>query len=201
MPNAGWWEALWPDPADVLTKVGIRPGMDVIDLCSGDGWFTLQIAKRARLVVAVDIDPVLLEVIRHRLREANISNCEFIAGDAYDAARELDAAAERPGARPRAPEHRDIRTTGLRDRSGDRCFADTWIGYPPRRGIRCSDGDQPLAGTLRRARRMALDYMFLVVLQLIYVIDPPGRSLGVDALAWRREGTARQTSPVLSLVA
>ena len=33
-------------------------------------------------------------------------------------------------------------------------------------------------------------YMFLVVLPLIFLIDPPGRSLGVDALAWRREGTA-----------
>jgi hypothetical protein len=31
MPNAGWWEALWPDPAGVLAKVGIKPGMDVID--------------------------------------------------------------------------------------------------------------------------------------------------------------------------
>ena len=44
-------------------------------------------------------------------------------------------------------------------------------------------------------------YMFLVVIQLIYLIDPPGRSLGVDALAWRREGTSRESSPVLTLVA
>ena len=87
MPNAGWWEALWPDPAGVLAKVGIKPGMDVIDLCSGDGWFTLQIAKLARRVVAIDIDPALLEVARHRLGESNMSNCEFIAGDAYDVAR------------------------------------------------------------------------------------------------------------------
>ena len=35
-------------------------------------------------------------------------------------------------------------------------------------------------------------YMFLVVLQLIYLIDPPGRSLGIDALIWRREGTPRR---------
>jgi ubiquinone/menaquinone biosynthesis C-methylase UbiE len=55
-------EALWPDPAGVLAKLGIRPGMDVIDLCSGDGWFTLQIAKIARHVVAIDIDAALLEV-------------------------------------------------------------------------------------------------------------------------------------------
>ena len=69
MPSAGWWEALWPDPASVLTEVGITSGMDVIDLCSGDGWFTLQIAKLARHVVAIDIDPALLEVTRHRLTE------------------------------------------------------------------------------------------------------------------------------------
>jgi len=37
MPTAGWWEALWPDPAGVLAAVGIKPGMEVIDLCSGDG--------------------------------------------------------------------------------------------------------------------------------------------------------------------
>ena len=50
MPTAGWWEALWPDPAAVLAAVGIERGMEVVDLCSGDGWFTLQIAKIARHV-------------------------------------------------------------------------------------------------------------------------------------------------------
>ncbi len=44
-------------------------------------------------------------------------------------------------------------------------------------------------------------YMFLVVLQTIYLIDPPGRSLGVDALFWRREATVRHAAPVLSWVA
>ena len=57
MPTAGWWEALWPDPASVLAAVGLRSGMDVIDLCSGDGWFILQIAKIARHLSAIDIDP------------------------------------------------------------------------------------------------------------------------------------------------
>jgi ubiquinone/menaquinone biosynthesis C-methylase UbiE len=84
MPNAGWWEALWPNPAGVLASVGVRPGMDVIDLCSGDGWFTLQIAKIAGRVVAIDIDSNLLEVARHRLAESGMANCEFVAGNAYD---------------------------------------------------------------------------------------------------------------------
>jgi ubiquinone/menaquinone biosynthesis C-methylase UbiE len=83
MPTAGWWEALWPDPAGVLRAVGIKPGMEVIDLCSGDGWFTLQIAKIAKHVVAIDIDTNLLEVARKRLAEAGITNCELVAGDAY----------------------------------------------------------------------------------------------------------------------
>ena len=87
MPTAGWWEALWPDPAGVLSTVGLRPGMDVIDLCSGDGWFTLQMAKVARHVSAIDIDPNLLEVARHRLLESGVTNCRFIAGDAYDIAK------------------------------------------------------------------------------------------------------------------
>jgi SAM-dependent methyltransferase len=87
MPTAGWWEALWPDPAGVLAAVGMKPGMDVIDLCSGDGWFTLQIAKIARHVVAIDIDPGLLQVAQHRLTESGVTNCDFVAGDAYDLVR------------------------------------------------------------------------------------------------------------------
>ena len=84
MPNAGWWEALWPHPTGVLAKVGLKSGMDVIDLCAGDGWFTLQIAKVARHVAAIDINPALLDVAQARLKEASVSNCDFIAGDAYE---------------------------------------------------------------------------------------------------------------------
>ena len=87
MPTAGWWEALWPDPAGVLAAVGLRSGMEVIDLCSGDGWFTLQIAKVARHVSAIDIDPTFLEIARHRLAESGVTNCNFISGEAYDVAK------------------------------------------------------------------------------------------------------------------
>lgn len=87
MPTAGWWEALWPDPAGVLAAAGLRSGMDAIDVCSGDGWFTLQIAKVARRVAAIDIDSAMLDVARHRLAENGIANCDFIVGDAYDIAR------------------------------------------------------------------------------------------------------------------
>ena len=84
MPDPGWWEALWPDPRGVLLKAGVKPKMDVVDLCSGDGWFTLQIANMARSVTAIDIDPKLLETARVRLDEAGARNCTCIEGDAYE---------------------------------------------------------------------------------------------------------------------
>src|SRR5262245_65158895 len=31
MPTAGWWEALWPDPAKVLAAVGVAGGISVPD--------------------------------------------------------------------------------------------------------------------------------------------------------------------------
>jgi ubiquinone/menaquinone biosynthesis C-methylase UbiE len=83
MPDPGWWEALWPDPAGVLASVGMKPGMTVVDLCAGDGWFTAQIAKLAARVSAIDIDPKLLEASRQRLHELGVTNCEMVAGDAY----------------------------------------------------------------------------------------------------------------------
>ena len=86
MPDPGWWEALFPDPARILTLVGLPSECDAIDLCSGDGWFTLQMTRIARHVIAVDIDPRMLETSRARLREAGIVNCGFIAGDAYQLA-------------------------------------------------------------------------------------------------------------------
>lgn len=83
MPTAGWWEALWPNPGWVIAAVGIDGGMDVIDLCCGDGWFTLHTAKVARRVIAVDIDPEILQVAQHRLTQAAIYNCDFVVGNAY----------------------------------------------------------------------------------------------------------------------
>ena len=86
MPDAGWWESLWPDPAAVLGAVGVKPGAETVDLCCGDGWFTLQLAKIARHVLAVDIDPALLKIAQTRLAESGVSKCEYLAGDACELA-------------------------------------------------------------------------------------------------------------------
>ena len=84
MPDPGWWEALWPDPARVLVDVGIANGMRVIDLCCGDGWFTLPLAKIARTVIAIDIDGKLLDAAKVRFAErGGAPNVVLIEADAY----------------------------------------------------------------------------------------------------------------------
>jgi SAM-dependent methyltransferase len=85
MPDPGWWEALWPDPTKVLMDCGVMQGMDVIDLCAGDGWFTFPLAKIARSVVAIDIDGKLLKAAKVRMDErGGAPNVSLIEADAYD---------------------------------------------------------------------------------------------------------------------
>jgi tRNA/tmRNA/rRNA uracil-C5-methylase (TrmA/RlmC/RlmD family) len=47
----------------------VTPGMDVVDLCSSDGWFTLPLSRIARSVIAIDIDAALLEAAKVRITE------------------------------------------------------------------------------------------------------------------------------------
>jgi uncharacterized membrane protein YphA (DoxX/SURF4 family) len=44
-------------------------------------------------------------------------------------------------------------------------------------------------------------YMFLVIIQTLYVIDPPGRVLGADVLLWRRLGAGTRVVRSLCWVA
>lgn len=87
MPDPDWWQALWSEPTRVLRDAGLVAGASAVDLCAGDGWFTLPMARVARHVIAVDIDAVLLGRARQRLSRANATNCEFKVADAFDLAK------------------------------------------------------------------------------------------------------------------
>jgi 2-polyprenyl-3-methyl-5-hydroxy-6-metoxy-1,4-benzoquinol methylase len=82
MPDADWWQALWPDPGKVLAEMGVQRGMTVIDLCCGDGLFTAPLARVANHIYAIDIDPAMLDQARVRVAAAGMTNCEFIVADA-----------------------------------------------------------------------------------------------------------------------
>jgi ubiquinone/menaquinone biosynthesis C-methylase UbiE len=82
MPDADWWQALWPDPAKVLAEMGVEPGMVTVDLCCGDGLFTVPLASIAKRVYAIDIDPAMLDRARARVAMAGVANCELVVADA-----------------------------------------------------------------------------------------------------------------------
>lgn len=87
MPDGCWWEALWPDPAHVLSAVGVKRGMNVIDLCCGDGWFTAPLTEVARDITAIDIDARLVEAARqHVAKHGSATRCRFVVADAFDVA-------------------------------------------------------------------------------------------------------------------
>ncbi len=86
-----WWSALWPDPAGVLRKVGLRPGMTAVDLCCGYGWFTAPMARIAGpgRVVGVDLDPQMIEAAREHVRREGAPECRWMACDASEIALRL----------------------------------------------------------------------------------------------------------------
>lgn len=84
MPDADWWHALWPRPCEVLERLSLTSDAVVVDLCCGDGLFTLPLARMVENVVAIDLDPATLSVAQERANSEGISNCTFIVGDAYD---------------------------------------------------------------------------------------------------------------------
>ncbi len=84
MPDRDWWQALWPNPAGVLEQVGVKAGMRVVDLCSGDGYFTVPLASvvGTGAVFAVELDETMLAAAQAATRDAGSTNITFIQGDA-----------------------------------------------------------------------------------------------------------------------
>ena len=82
MPDRSWWSALFGDPAAILASIGVK-GDDIVDLCSGDGYFTGALARVGRRVYAIDLDPRLID---QALTEVGGTSTHYIVGDAYDIA-------------------------------------------------------------------------------------------------------------------
>jgi SAM-dependent methyltransferase len=85
MPDRDWWSALWPDPGGVLRLLGVAPGVVVLDLCCGDGYFTVPLARIVEgQVYGVDIDAAMLEQTRSELDHAGVSALDLICADARE---------------------------------------------------------------------------------------------------------------------
>lgn len=86
MPDRDWWAALWPDPDAVLRLLGIRPGMRVVDLCCGDGYFTAPLSRLVEngRVIAIDLSAEMLRLARHAIARVGGENVRFVRGDARE---------------------------------------------------------------------------------------------------------------------
>jgi ubiquinone/menaquinone biosynthesis C-methylase UbiE len=81
-PDRDWWEALWPDPREVVEQLGVGPSDRVVDVCAGDGLFTLALAEHTdETVYAVDLDTDLLGELSARAAEADLA-VETVESDA-----------------------------------------------------------------------------------------------------------------------
>ena len=77
-------ETMRESGADLVTKVGIRKGMKVLDLGCGDGTTAIPAAKIGAEVTGVDIASNLVEAGQKRAQKENLSNIKFFEGDATD---------------------------------------------------------------------------------------------------------------------
>src|SRR6476661_3817534 len=83
MPDRDWWAALWPRPEEVLRAIGIRPGMTVLDLCCGDGYFTAPLARLVDgKVIALDIDCDMLDQAKAEVARIGATVERWICADA-----------------------------------------------------------------------------------------------------------------------
>lgn len=75
------------NPQEMLDQLNLKPGLVVCDLGAGDGYHTLQIAPRVGpngKVIAVDIQPQMLQELSRRLADKKLENVETILGELWD---------------------------------------------------------------------------------------------------------------------
>ncbi len=70
----------------LVAKIGLTPGLKVLDLGCGDGTTALPSAKLGADVLGVDIAANLVAAGNRRAREQGLSNCSFQEGDASNLA-------------------------------------------------------------------------------------------------------------------
>ncbi len=69
------------DPADdltVLRELGLKESHTLVDLGAGTGTFALAAAPLCRRVVAVDVSPVMLALLRQKAAQSGIGNVEYV---------------------------------------------------------------------------------------------------------------------------
>ncbi len=92
-PNKALWEkgdftqiaaTMRESGEELVSKLGIKKGMEVLDLGGGDGTTAIPAARLGANVLVVDIARNLVEAGNRRAQADGLSNCVFREGDATD---------------------------------------------------------------------------------------------------------------------
>lgn len=62
------------NPADLVAFASVQADWTVLDLGCGNGAFTLELARHAECVHAVDVQPAMIEALVARLRSSGVTN-------------------------------------------------------------------------------------------------------------------------------
>jgi ubiquinone/menaquinone biosynthesis C-methylase UbiE len=74
-------------PAKILQGAGIRPGMRVLEVGCGTGFFTITAGRMLGdqgHLIAMDRLPMSVETVAKKVQAANLSNVRVVKGDALD---------------------------------------------------------------------------------------------------------------------
>lgn len=75
-------DTMRPSGEEVVTRIGVRPGMEVLDLACGDGNTAIPEARAGASVTGIDISTTLVAAARARAQAFGLTNCRFQHGDA-----------------------------------------------------------------------------------------------------------------------
>jgi ubiquinone/menaquinone biosynthesis C-methylase UbiE len=73
-------------PDELAMRHGVEPGMTVLDVGPGNGTYTLAAARRvgpAGKIVAIDIEPKMIERVQRRVQKTGATNIEARLADVY----------------------------------------------------------------------------------------------------------------------
>jgi precorrin-6B methylase 2 len=89
--GAGWLERPEREqeeaPTIAIRALGLKPGQVVADIGAGSGYYTVRMAREVGptgKVIATDIQPGMLDILRRRIRNEGVSNVELVLGTADD---------------------------------------------------------------------------------------------------------------------
>ena len=68
-------------PKELIEKLGFTPNNRVMDFGCGPGFFTIELAKSAKSVVAVDVSPEMLKKAQNKTKKSRVENVRFLQSD------------------------------------------------------------------------------------------------------------------------